>query len=106
MTRCQPCADQTSKSGKIWRTNAKQKAVDYLGGSCQDCGFKTDILAVYDFHHRDPAEKDFTVAKFINADFDLVVTPELNKCDLLCSNCHRIRHATNPSFEEIVEEIA
>jgi len=104
MTRCQPCAKRTSETGKVWRDNAKQKAVDYLGGACKDCGLKTDILAVYDFHHRDQTEKDFTIAKFITTDFDLVVAPELDKCDLLCANCHRIRHATNPSFEELQDE--
>jgi hypothetical protein len=105
-TYCSVCVAKRSKSGKAWRTNAKKKAVDYLGGACQDCGFKTDILTVYDFHHRDPAIKDFTIAKFINADFAKVVAPELDKCDLLCANCHRIRHATNPSFEEQDEEVA
>lgn len=103
---CAVCTEQRKTTGLVWRTNAKKKAVEYLGGACQDCGLKTDVVQVYDFHHRDPSQKDFGIAKFLTCDFDAVVAPELDKCDLLCSNCHRIRHATNPSFEEIVEEAA
>lgn len=106
LTHCSTCIDLRKKSGFIWRSNAKKKAVAYLGGACQDCGLKTDVVQVYDFHHRDPSLKDFTIAKFITSDFDTVIAPELDKCDLLCANCHRIRHATNPSFEELKDEEA
>lgn len=63
-----------------------------LGGQCADCGLKTDRIEVYDFHHLDPKQKDLNVGNALYRAWD-VVAAELLKCALLCSNCHRIRHA-------------
>lgn len=42
-----------------------------------------------DFHHRDPAEKKFTVAGRGGC-FKLEdAMVEVNKCDIVCANCHR-----------------
>jgi hypothetical protein len=54
---------------------------------CMDCGVKY-IPAVMEFHHRDPSEKDGTVTKVAYTK----MREEAAKCDLLCANCHRIRH--------------
>ena len=68
----------------------KQKAIAYLGGQCQDCGGKFPP-SVFEFHHRDPSKKDLTGNQIKRGAWDLV-RAELDKCDLLCANCHRIRH--------------
>lgn len=55
-----------------------------------DCGgiFPTCVM---DFHHRDPAEKIAAVTNLLlNAGRQKVIE-EIAKCDLICSNCHRIR---------------
>jgi len=67
----------------------KRKCIEYKGGVCEDCGYDKDFPAVYDFHHING--KDFTISKFSNRSFEKLKT-ELDKCILLCSNCHRIRH--------------
>lgn len=72
------------------RRDIKRQAVEYMGGNCVDCGLKTDKVEVYDFHHLDPTTKDFSV--FQNAKSFRTIRPELDKCVLLCANCHRIRH--------------
>lgn len=72
------------------RTEIKRQAIKYLGGKCVECGESRDIPCIYDFHHIDPATKDFTIAKTVKL-FE-VLKPELDKCILLCANCHRIRH--------------
>lgn len=48
---------------------------------------------IYDFHHIDPKLKDRKISDMIHKkrDFNLLII-ELDKCELLCSNCHRIRH--------------
>ncbi len=74
-----------------YRRITKQRCVEYLGGVCVDCGIQT-LPAVYDFHHRNPDEKSFDIATRRNWSFERLVA-ELDKCDLLCANCHRIRHA-------------
>lgn len=69
----------------------KLKAIEYLGGKCKDCGL-IDIPCVYDFHHLDPSKKEFTFAKKKGFAFETIKS-ELDKCILLCSNCHRKRHS-------------
>lgn len=44
----------------------------------------------YDFHHLDPNQKDFSIGK--QSKSFAVIRSELDKCVLLCSNCHRKRH--------------
>lgn len=71
------------------RKNLKIQAVNYLGNSCVDCNNVYDFC-VYDFHHIDPSQKDFAISD--NAKSFAKIKPELDKCVLLCANCHRIRH--------------
>ncbi len=55
------------------------------------CGYKRSIVAL-EFHHRDSSEKDFGISyKGINKSFEKLKN-ELDKCDLLCSNCHKEVH--------------
>ena len=60
------------------------------GRKCADCGL--DIEGpVYDLHHRDPSVKEFTVGATARR-WSKIVEQEVDKCDLLCSVCHRLRH--------------
>lgn len=71
------------------RKDIKKLCVEFLGGKCIDCKLETTHYCVYDFHHE--GNKDFSISDRPNLSFDRL-KPELNKCVLLCSNCHRIRH--------------
>lgn len=73
-----------------YRKRMKLKAVEYLGGSCKMCGYNKCVSAL-DFHHRNPNEKEFSIGREIHS-WELVVK-ELDKCDLLCANCHREIHS-------------
>ena len=73
------------------RQSNKAKAVAYKGGRCVDCHGVFQACA-YDFHHLDPAQKDFTIGCEDGASWKKMKI-ELDKCVLLCANCHRIRHA-------------
>ena len=67
----------------------KLKAIAYLGGHCTDC--KNEFPPyVYEFHHLDPTIKEFTITRIMGRKWENIV-PELNKCVLLCANCHKIR---------------
>ena len=90
------------KSGKMktqtaeYQMRNKIRAIQYLGGRCMHCGF--DHPSGLQFHHRDPATKSFGVtAKELSTPkkrpWDSVIVPELEKCDLLCANCHFLEHA-------------
>ena len=75
---------------KQWRENTKRRAVDSMGGGCILCGYDR-CTASLAFHHLDPTQKDFGIAKSIRSWSNIV--EELRKCVLLCHNCHSEVHA-------------
>ena len=68
----------------------KRKAILYKGGSCQSCGYNRYYGAL-EFHHRNPEEKLYDWSKLRLLAWPKV-EKELDKCDILCANCHRERH--------------
>lgn len=86
--------DIIRKKATIWQKEKsrlnKLKAIEYKGGVCMDCN-NTFPPCCYDFHHTDPSIKDTNIARIIGREFENIKN-ELDKCVLLCSNCHRIRH--------------
>jgi hypothetical protein len=70
----------------------KEKCVEYKGGKCECCGYNKYIGAI-EFHHEDPSKKDFNIAKARLTSFSDRVKSELDKCKILCANCHREAHA-------------
>lgn len=68
----------------------KKQVVDYLGGECAVCGIIDDVC-IYDVHHLDPSKKEFNIGDPSYSVFDKIKS-ELNKCILVCANCHRRIH--------------
>lgn len=92
-TLCKTCrCDYASNR----RREIKKQAVEYLGGECVDCHLRTHRVEVYDFHHRDPTGKDFSIGK--QAKSFSKIKSELDKCELLCATCHRLRHGNDNYF--------
>ncbi len=61
------------------------------GYSCIRCGISD--FRVLDFHHRDPEEKDVEVSNMARLRYSKKrILAEIEKCDCLCANCHRIVH--------------
>lgn len=86
---CKSCRSEFSSEN---RKKLKIQAIEYKGGKCTRCGLKDDPC-VYDFHHLNPKEKEFSLGKR-NLSFDKI-KDELDKCVLLCANCHRKEHANS-----------
>jgi len=84
---CKKCRSEYSGQRSL---AIKIKAIQYLGGKCQDCGL-VDSPCVYDFHHLDPSKKELAFGKRGGKSFETIKS-ELDKCVLLCANCHRKRH--------------
>lgn len=74
------------------RVKLKLLAVEYKGNKCETCGYSKCVDAL-DFHHLDPNEKDFGIAAKGYTRSWKKVKEELDKCIMLCANCHREIHA-------------
>lgn len=59
--------------------------------SCQTCGFSHP--AALQFHHRDAKTKEIDVAVAVRNGWSKKrIMVEIEKCDVLCANCHFIHH--------------
>ncbi len=76
---------------KTFRHNKKLKAIEYLGGKCKICGYNRCKEALH-FHHKDPSKKHFGISSKSSWGFEKI-KPELDKCILVCGNCHSEIHA-------------
>jgi len=105
-------------SGKKWKCkkceylysrryleNLKVRAMKYGGGECQKCGYDKCWRALH-FHHVDPSKKEFSIFEsrpgFKKVRNWELLKKEIDKCVLLCSNCHTELHAED---EKIIEEL-
>ncbi len=85
---CKDCQNRYAMDRWIER---KQESIRYKGGKCSKCGYDKNYSALV-FHHRDPEKKDFDWNK-LRLRSQKVITNELDKCDLLCRNCHAELHS-------------
>ncbi len=76
------------------RRKLKLMAVEYKGGCCENkkCGYNK-CVDVLEFHHLDPNEKDFGIASDGLTRSWEKIKEELDKCIMLCANCHREEHS-------------
>ncbi len=74
------------------RKKIRQMAVEYKGARCETCGYNRCIDAL-EFHHANSSGKDFSISERGYTRSWAKVKEELDKCILLCANCHRELHA-------------
>jgi hypothetical protein len=88
-----------NKASVLVRTAARSKRVyeEYrefvksLKTACISCG-EADS-ACLDFHHRVPEDKVLPIAIAITRGWSKArLLAEINKCDVICANCHRKQH--------------
>lgn len=98
--KCQVCDGKTERNtrfcttcaSRIRRCRVKIAAAFILGGKCQRCGWKPKLheLVALEFHHPS-GTKEFGVGNALNRAWEYVLR-EVRKCQLLCSNCHKLVH--------------
>lgn len=91
------------------RRLGKRIYLNYKGVSCIKCGYDK-CQASLTFHHRDPDIKEFSIGSIserINSinDIDKKIKEELDKCDILCANCHTVEHSDIDFYEKNKEII-
>ena len=95
---CKSCQLKTNKKNAAAK---KLKMIEHKGGVCYKC---KGIFhpAVFELHHRDPKEKDIQPRSMQYWKWERII-PELDKCDLLCANCHRLTHVEMRDNDAIQE---
>lgn len=87
--RCKTC---WQKWCDVSTANRKQALVDRKGGKCAICGYNK-YLGALEFHHINPSEKEIGLKQSLSKLSKETVEKEIDKCILLCSNCHREVHS-------------
>lgn len=72
-----------------WRKKIKIELLRYKGEKCENCGYSKCTEALQ-FHHIDPFQKNFTIAGK-SWSFERL-KKEVDKCVVLCANCHIETH--------------
>jgi len=77
-----------------WHRSKKVELIKISGGTCSKCGikFNGDNAAIFDFHHLNPKVKEQSITYMLTRFSLKRILPELKKCVMLCSNCHRLEH--------------
>lgn len=103
-----------SVSQKRRRTIHQLALITAAGGKCQRC-YESFHPFVYDFHHRNPANKSYSLDRSVFGRKLSELMKEAAKCVLVCANCHREIHTFNDTnflelsgvsmiFEEVIYE--
>ena len=81
----------------------KWQAIQNKGGKCQQCGENRPAMLC--FHHRDPSQKELNLdaRRFGNTKYE-TLKEEIDKCDLLCHNCHQELHNGN-SWDQFLQTL-
>jgi DNA-binding protein Fis len=99
--RCTKCRmDAVSRK----RKKLKKDLVEYKGGKCERCGYNKCVAAM-DFHHKDPSQKDFALSKNGHTRSWVSLKQEADKCELVCSNCHREIHEELNGYKDKRKDI-
>jgi len=73
------------------REKLKEECIEYLGGKlCRVCNNRSFPIVCYDFHHKN-GNKDEEISKMLGRKnkLDDELKNELDKCIMVCANCHR-----------------
>jgi hypothetical protein len=91
--------DRLLSEDKVTRRKRQSEIEQIKNKPCADCGM-TYPSYVMDFDHV-RGQKSFVVSQFGNMAWKTVLK-EIRKCDVVCSNCHRIRTFTRRKDENLV----
>jgi hypothetical protein len=91
-SQCKKCFDSLKKSRL---SNLKLEVFGEL--TCKICGYNKCEKAL-EFHHINPEEKEYKISD-LKSESEIVIKQELQKCIILCANCHReVHHGLHPEY--------
>ena len=87
-SRCRTC---TSADMRARLASKRAVVAEAKAGGCVDCGIvNTDHPEIFDFDHVRPG-KVKTVTAWVTSGTVEQMRAEMARCEVVCSNCHRIR---------------
>ena len=97
--RCKTCDSTNSKNKRI--SNREKLYTYLLKHACTDCGLKNPI--VLEFDHTNPSNKLYNISDMMSKPW-LEIEKEINKCEVVCANCHRIRTAKQHNWYSFLSD--
>jgi hypothetical protein len=95
LNHCNSCVKNLQKQ------EIKEKCIVYKGSKCIVCGYDRCTRALQ-FHHLDPEIKLFAIGGNLLRKWS-DVQAELDKCVLICGNCHAELHAGLIQLEDFAQ---
>ena len=94
--------ERVNERKKIKTKENRENLLEYFKTNpCIRCGETNPV--VLDFDHRDEKDKKYGISNMITSyNWDTILS-EIEKCDVLCANCHRIK--TSQQFDWWYEKI-
>jgi len=89
---CKQCKSSYRKEHRRQTRQTRQQVIrEAKNKPCADCKNEYPFY-VMDFDHIDPAQKVANVSQMVSQDYPVQqILDEIAKCEVVCSNCHRIR---------------
>lgn len=91
---------------RIIKGQTRAKLVEYLSNKyCVKCGIKD--IRVLEFDHMDPSIKSFGISSAITGTYSWnKILQEIEKCQILCANCHKIKTALEQNWYKKLGQLA
>lgn len=89
--------DLTSKAKKALIKRNQALIASERSGGCKVCGYNKCPEAL-EFHHKDPNTKDLSICKGVRNWGTDRLREEISKCIVVCANCHREIHRSQPAL--------
>lgn len=105
---CRNCHSEYHCQGSTRLNNVKAKLLELRKQSkCMECGYVGKNNGSLDFHHRDSEDKDFAIGNAFRFITDMLpkVVDEIWKCDVICKNCHKVKHDDLERYSLLEKEI-
>ena len=74
------------------RANSLKLIIEHTGLTCEHCSYTHTTTAPFDWHHKNPEEKEHSIGNLVRRATTTLLEKEIKKCIFLCKNCHALEH--------------
>ena len=92
--------EQYKKNNRLKKKRMYEYIWEIKNTTCMDCGIKYPSY-VMDFDHRNQEKKNGSMNQVINRGSWKKLKEEIDKCDVVCANCHRERTAKQLGYRDV-----